>query len=297
MRKNVLALLLIATSTMLAGCGGDEGVAAAQSGADRGGAAEPAASEAAKIEITARDYAFDVAPTLPGGLVDMALRNHGDEPHFAAFARPAEGKTLADVRAALTAAPGSAPPGPPPFVEYAALGTVSSGATSRLTMNLPAGRYVLFCALPAPDGTPHNVLGMMVDVEVAPGADGALPETLGTVPTFDYAFGTLPAFKAGVNRVTLENRGKQMHEIDLVEVPEGRTIEDAVAWAASFEGPPPIRFLGGPAVNVGLSAVGTFDLRPGVRYAFVCIVPDTLGDFAPHLTKGMYSPVFEVPPA
>ena len=161
-------------------------------------------------------------------------------------------------------------------------------------MNLPAGPYVLFCALPAPDGTPHNVLGMMVDVEVNEGRVKKLPETLATVPTFDYAFGNLPKFKPGTNRVTLENRGRQMHEIDLVELADGKTIEDAVAWAATFQGPPPIRFLGGPAVNVGLSAVGTFEMKPGIRYAFVCIVPDSLGDMTPHLTKGMYSPVFEV---
>jgi hypothetical protein len=47
-------------------------------------------------------------------------------------------------------------------------------------------------------------------------------------------------------------------------------------------------------VRNGLSAVGTCEMKPGVRYAFVCIVPDSLGDFAPHLTKGMYSPIFEV---
>lgn len=295
MPKKVLALLLTGMLTMLAGCGGDDGVAAAESAADRT-AADPALSEPLPtIEITARDYAFDLPATLPGGVVDMALRNEGNEPHFAAFARPAEGKTLQDVRAALTTPPGSAPPGPPPFLEYAALGTVSSGGISRLTTNLPAGRYVLFCAIPAPDRTPHNVLGMMVDVEVTPGPEGRLPETLATVRAFDYAFGGIPAFKPGTNRITLENRGKQMHEIDLVELAEGKTLEDAVAWAATFDGPPPMRFLGGPAVNVGQSAVGTFELEPGVRYAFVCIVPDSLGDFAPHLTKGMYSPVFEVP--
>lgn len=280
MPRTVLALLSAVMLTMaLAGCG-DGGVAA---------------SEVGTIEITARDYGFGVSPTLLGGLVDMALVNEGNELHYAAFARPVEGKTLADVRAALTTPPGSAPPGPPPLVEHAALGTVAPGGTSRMTVNLPAGPYVVFCAFPAPDGTPHNVLGMMVDVEVAGGTAGSLPETLATVPTFDFAFGNLPEFKAGTNRITLENRGRQVHEIDLVELADGKTVDDAIAWADTLQGPPPIHFRGGAAVNAGLSAVGTFELNPGVRYAFVCIVPDTLGDFAPHLTKGMHSAVFEVP--
>lgn len=283
MPRTVLALLSAVMLTMgLAGCG-DGGVAA---------------SEAGKIEITAHDYGFGVSPTLLGGLVDMALVNQGNELHYAAFARPVEGKTLADVRAALTTPPGSVPPGPPPWMEHAALGTVAPGITSRMTVNLPTGPYVLFCAFPAPDGTPHNVLGMMVDVEVAGGTAGSLPKTLATVPSFDFAFGNLPNpnLKAGTNRITLENRGRQVHEIDLVELADGKTVDDAVAWADTLQDPPPIHFLGGAAVNAGLSAVGTFELKPGARYAFVCIVPDTLGDFAPHLTKGMHSAVFEVPP-
>lgn len=33
--------------------------------------------------------------------------------------------------------------------------------------------------------------------------------------------------KAGTNRVTLENKGKQIHEIDLVELAEGKKVEDS----------------------------------------------------------------------
>ena len=296
MPSTVLALLSAVVMTLaLAGCGGGEGVAAApepQQSAARG------APQAATIEITAREYGFGVSPTLSGGLVDMALDNDGSELHYAAFARPVEGKTLADVRAALTTPPGSGSPGPLPMVEYAALGTVAPGRTSRMTVNLPAGPYVLFCAFPAPDGTPHNVLGMMVDVDVTGGTAGSLPDTLAAVLAFDFAYGILPnpnpKLKAGTNRIKLDNRGRQAHEIDLVEVADGKTIDDAIAWAATLLGPPPINFLGGAAVGAGLSAVGTFELKPGVRYAFVCVVPDTLGDFAPHLTKGMYSAIFEV---
>ena len=136
----------------------------------------------------------------------------------------------------------------------------------------------------------------MVDVEVTGGTAEELPDTQGTVYAADFAIGALLELTAGTNRVTLDNRGRQTHEIDLVELGDGKTIQDAIAWAATFAGPPPIRFLGGPAVRDGRSAVGTFELRPGVRYAFVCIVPDSLGDFLPHLVKGMASPVFEVRP-
>lgn len=296
MRRKALTLSLAAMLAVLTGCSGVAATGSQPKAAPQPDAGAPPGPPPA-IEIVAADYGFGVQRRLPGGLVDLALVNRGNEFHFAAFARPVAGKTLEDVRAALTAeGEVDKPPGPPPLVEYAALGTVDSGETSRMTVNLPAGPYVLFCALPAPDGIPHSLKGMMVDVEVTGGTAEELPETQGTVTVADFTIGTLPELTAGTNRVTLENRGHQIHEIDLVQVADGKTIQDAVGWAATFAGAPPIRFLGGPGVRDGLSAVGTFELRPGVRYAFVCIVPDSLGDFLPHLAKGMASRVFEVRP-
>lgn len=270
-----------------AGCGGDDAPAvAAEEGAP-----------APLIEVTASDYAFDLPATITGGLVDLTLDNTGKEPHFAAFAQPAEGRSVGDVTAALTAlASGEPPAGAPPFVEYIALGTVDPGGQSRVTGNLPTGKYVLFCMLPAPDGVPHAAKGMMTEVEVTGGSPRDLPATDATISTFDFAFGNLPTFKEGTNRVTLQNKGKQIHEIDLVELADGKKVEDLVAWAAKLEGPPPGRFLGGPAVRDGLSVNTTFEMTAGARYALVCIVPDQLGDGAPHLTKGMHSPEFQVDP-
>jgi len=247
--------------------------------------------------VTASDYAFDVPATISGGLVDMTLDNTGKEPFFAAFAQPTEAKSVEDVRAALTAlASGQPPAGPLPFVEYIALGTVDPGGQSRVTGNLPTGKYILFCMLPAPDGVPHAAKGMMSEVEVTGGSPRGLPETDATITTADFAIGGVPPFKAGTNRVTLQNKGKQIHEIDLVELAEGKKVEDVVAWAAKLEGPPPGRFLGGPAVRDGLSVITTFEMEAGPRYALVCIVPDSLGDGAPHITKGMYTPEFQARP-
>lgn len=298
MHTRTLAAALACTMTFLVACGDDDD-GAAPPRQPAGEKAETVSSEVPArrdpIVVTATDYAFDLPATFPGGLVSMELVNDGAEPHFAAFTRPVEGATIEDVRAAINAAEsGAAPTGPPPFVEYAALGTVDPGGTSRMTVNLPAGEYLVYCALPSPKGKTHNLLGMMSEVEVAPGRTQGLPDTQGTVPVADFAMGEIPDLHAGTNTLTMENRGRQIHELDLVELGEGMTMDDAVAWARKPAGPPPFRFLGGPAIRDGLSAVGTFELKAGVRYAFVCIVPDFLGDMALHLSKGMYTPIFEV---
>jgi hypothetical protein len=73
-------------------------------------------------------------------------------------------------------------------------------------------------------------------------------------------------------------------------------VADFVAWAAKLAGPPPGSFRGGPAIRDGLSVTTTFEMKAGARYVLVCIVPDSLGDGAPHITKGMHTEEFQVQP-
>jgi hypothetical protein len=140
---------------------------------------------------------------------------------------------------------------------------------------------------------------MMKEVEATGGNPGDLPKTDATFLTHDFAIGGVggnPTFRAGTNSVTLHNKGKQIHEIDLFELAEGKMVEDVVAWAAKLQGPPPGRFLGGPAVRGGLAVTTTFEMKAGPLYALVCIVPDSLGDGAPHITKGMHTEEFQAQP-
>jgi hypothetical protein len=286
-----LGLVVAMTVFVAGGCGDDDDSASAEGGTEDV-RAEPDPPPA--LDFAAKDYGFDLPATFEGGLLTMNMANKGKEPHFAAFAKPAEGKTTADIRAALSAPPGSAPAGPPPFEDVAGVGTIDPGLTSNLTVNLPTGSYVVYCAVPAPDGAPHFAKGMMVDIEVTEGSVRSLPETSAEVKVADFAIGKLPEFKPGKNTVTIVNNGKQLHELNLIELLKGKTVEDMVAWAAKEEGPPPAPFLGGPVVKQGLSGSTTFDLEAGKTYAIVCTIPDFLGDFAPHITKGMHSPPFEV---
>lgn len=299
MRKFVV---LVAVVGLLAGAGcggdGDEGAG----GTTKESVTTTTAAPTPAIKVTARDYAFDVPATISAGLVTMTLDNVGKEPHFAALAQPREGVPIADVQAAVTAIASGKPPagGPPPFVEYIAMGTVDPGGQARVTGNLPAGKYIMFCLLPSPDGVTHGAKGMIKEVEATGGSPGELPKTDATFITYDFSIGAAgggtPAFKAGSNTVTLRNEGKQIHEIDLIELAEGKKVADVKAWAAKLAGPPPGRFLGGPAIREGLSVTTTFEMKAGSRYALVCIVPDNLSDGAAHITKGMHTEEFQAQP-
>ena len=282
-----LKVLLAAGVLLFAatGCGDD----------DNGDAAgDDTTSEATVVEVTAKDYAFVVPATIEGGTIEMNYKNEGMEPHFAAFAKAADGKTFADVKAALTAAPGAPASGPPPFSEWAGSPTADPGGSGTLTFDLPAGTYALFCAIPSPDGVPHAVKGMVSEVTVTAGEPVELPEAAGTITAADFSLSAPPDLEAGENVVKLRNEGKQLHEINLIELPAGKTVADVTAWAAAPAGPPPNKSLSGVAVAPGQEGTTTINLTAGRTYAFVCLIPDVLGDFKAHITKGMATKSFTV---
>jgi hypothetical protein len=56
---------------------------------------------ATAVDVSAKEYAFDVPAKVTGGVVEMRFTNTGGLPHEFAFARIEEGKTEADIRAVI----------------------------------------------------------------------------------------------------------------------------------------------------------------------------------------------------
>lgn len=251
------------------------------------------AAEITSIDVTATDYTFSVPATIKGGTVEMNFKNNGKEPHFAAFAKAADGKSFADVKAALTAPAGGPPPsGPPPFTEWAGSPTADPGGSGKMTFDLPAGTYALFCSIPGQDGVAHAAKGMVSEVTVTDGEAAEQPEAVGTITATDFALTAPPKLAAGENVVEFRNNGKQLHEINLIELPAGKNVESVIAWFKAPNGPPPNKSLSGVAVAPGQVGTATFDLKKGSTYAFICVIPDVLSDFTPHLFKGMSTATF-----
>jgi uncharacterized cupredoxin-like copper-binding protein len=279
---------------VLAGCGDDEPGASAPEASST--SSSSSTTEAKAVAITAKDYAFDAPDSIEGGLIEISFTNAGQEPHFAGLAKVAEGKTFDDAKAVLAAAPSDAPPsGPPPFEEYAGAATMNPGAKGNATFNLPAGTYALFCALPAADGVPHTSKGMIQPLTVTEGIAAGMPDAVATMSATDFALAGSPPTKSGASVVAVRNQGKQLHEINLVELMADKKMEDVVAWFKAPAGPPPMGFLSGVAVKPGEEGTTVFDLKAGSNYALICAVPDSLsGDFVVHIVKGMYTPAFTV---
>lgn len=134
-------------------------------------------------------------------------------------------------------------------------------------------------------------------------SEGQEPRTIGAAPrevtitATDHAFEAPDTVQAGWNTVRLVNHGEQIHEATLVQLEDGRTLQEymhAYGEAVRTGGARPewATFLGGPSsVQPHGDGSATLYLEPG-NYAWGCWAPDS--DGTPHLLGHDQIHAFEV---
>jgi uncharacterized cupredoxin-like copper-binding protein len=124
--------------------------------------------DAARVDVTASEYTFVADPTeVAAGKVSFVLVNEGQEAHFLALSKIAEGHTIEEALA-FDGDPEEA--GIVENAEYET-GLAAPGGEDEeiVTLDLEAGDYALLCFIPGPDGTPHAFSGMAVPYTVTEG--------------------------------------------------------------------------------------------------------------------------------
>ena len=238
-----------------------------------------------RVTVTATDYGFSMPDTLPAGATKLQLVNHGRELHHLFLVRLNEGKTAADLGAAMKK------PGPFPSwaVPEGGPNGVDPATTSLPTIvRLEPGHYAALCIIPGPDGVPHVMKGMIRDLVVRPAAHANASERKpsATILLSDYSFQPTKPLTVGHHLVLVKNDGKQAHELEIAKLNPGKTPADLGRWAEKMSGPPPAHFLGGVApIAPSASNELSLDLSPG-HYVFLCFVPDAK-DGKPHIEHGM----------
>jgi hypothetical protein len=153
-------------------------------------------------------------------------------------------------------------------------------------LDLEPGSYVLICAIPSPDGVPHSDKGMVATLEVTepPAAQAAEPDADVTVTLSEFAFAAPDTLPAGETTFDVVNAGAQIHEMGMIKLDEGATLEEALA---SLEGPEGPYTVVGALYGLEGGAEGwtTIDLTAGT-YAMVCFVTDP-DSGQPHIALGM----------
>lgn len=281
-----LSAVVLLLSAVLAGCKSDRPPAAAAATPAAASESLNAADAPATITVTASDYALELSSRVPAGAVRLHLVNHGKEFHQAQVIKLEQGKTVADFAAAMKQGGGA----PPSWVRFVGgPNGIAPGQETDATIVLPPGQYAVLCFIPSPDGIPHIMKGMIHPFEVTGGTNiaGALPAADNTITLTDYTFEAAKPLAAGRQTILVYNAGPQPHELVLIKLGPGKSVEDFGNWAeGGMKGPPPAMPVGGVTfLDKGARGVFTADLTPG-EYGLICFVPDAK-DGKPHLAHGM----------
>jgi uncharacterized cupredoxin-like copper-binding protein len=126
----------------------------------------PAVSEAwmapADVQVTLRDYAFEITPELTAGRHTLRVQNAAAQPHEVVLMKLAPGKTAQDLLAWM-----QTEQGPPPAMPMGGTTLLSTGELNQLTLDVEPGEYALLCFVPdAKDGAPHVAHGMVRQITV-----------------------------------------------------------------------------------------------------------------------------------
>ncbi|HEX8243088.1 MAG TPA: hypothetical protein VF541_06325 [Longimicrobium sp.] len=274
------------TKVRAAGITAAAAIAAAACG--RAGAtpqAQAAAAPPRVVTVVARDFAFQAPDEIPAGLVTFRLQNRGQNLHHMQVLRLDDGKTLQDVFAALPTQ------GPPPawMHEVGGPNAPDPGGDSNATLLLQPGTYAILCFVDIPDHVPHVMKGMAKQIRVTPAPQPAAmtgPTGDVTMTLNDYSFALSKPLTAGPHTIRVENGAAQSHEVELIRLAPGKTVQDLMGWMENMQGPPPASAIGGIAgMRQGEVQSFSHDFTPG-SYVLICFVPDAR-DGKPHFMHGM----------
>jgi len=146
------------------------------------------------------------------------------------------------------------------------------------------------CFIGGPDGVPHLAKGMLMPITVtAATADAPAPEADIVVSMADFSFDIPETLEAGEITIMAENHGDQPHEMMIVKLNDGATVDEVLAF---METPPGS---GGEQLFTevgGVQAIGshgagvmTVNLE-ACDYVAICFIPDPESG-APHFALGM----------
>lgn len=251
---------------------------------------DAATAEAAVHVVTydASEFQLSGPGQVPAGRTRFLLANKGHEPHHLMVVRLEEGRTYDSLLAVLKQ------PGMPPRWVHPIGGPngVSPALQSEAELVLTPGQYAVACMVPSTDGVPHLAKGMIAPLTVAEGgSDAPEPAADIAIALTDYSFGLSSPLTAGTRRVRVKNGAQQLHEIVVVRLEPGKTMEDLLAWEmGGRNGAAPGQFIGGMS-PLAPGDVGDFSIRfePGT-YGFLCFIPDAK-DGKPHVAHGMMQTV------
>jgi hypothetical protein len=250
-----------------------------------------APTQPTEVRFVASDFTFQGPASIEAGMITFVLENEGPNLHHLQLLRIPDGTSFEAFQQQL----GTLQPGTPPPAWMIDAGGVNPPPTgrgeARVTMMVEAGEYAVLCMVDTPDHVPHVFKGMIQSLTVSPSATApaAMPPADMMLTLVDYAFGFSTPPTAGQHVIHVMNGAAQSHEVVFVKLHAGRTMDDLMAWGATYAGDPPFDTHGGvSAIRAGQMVDVHVDFTPG-EWAALCFVPDA-SDALPHVAHGMVLP-------
>jgi hypothetical protein len=291
------SIVLISAIAFLPGCStGDETRTARSDGT-------PASPNV--VHLTAAEYTFGAPDSIPAGWTTFRLANQGQEVHYGHMVRLEPGRSVHELVAAYEEAIRTSGPRPSWVARFGGPGGTAPGDSSNVTQYLEPGSYVWICPVEDEEGHPHFGKGEVKQfvVHAADAHRGnreGAPTSTAAVRLLDFSFAFDAPPTAGRHVVRVENAGKEPHDLVLMKLAPGRTLEDVQRWlnperarraepGAKKEPPPAMETLltgfgGIAAIGPGMEVFFETSLAPG-DYALVCMA--TAPDGRSHIEHGM----------
>ena len=270
-------------------------------------AKEPATNDVSPkvVKISVANRAFQAPDTIDAGWTTLRFTNDTDEDvHYAHFVRLDSGRSVQELVEYYAKAIRESGPRPTWIVRFGGPGGAGPHQTASVTQHLVPGSYVWICPVENEKGEPHFGVGeyrqFVVRATNAKTAEGAAePVASETIRLVDHAFTPDSSLlKAGRHTIRVENNGGEPHDMNMMKLSPGRTLEDlqrvlnperARRPGDKDEPPPPIHELGTmvggvAAMAPAMSAYFDAELTPG-EYLLFCMV--TAPDGRSHIEHGM----------
>jgi hypothetical protein len=289
--------VLIISLTLLSACKGEE----------QARLADTVAAAPNVVSLSATEYAISAPDSIPAGWTTFRLANHGGDVHYGHIVRLDSGYTPQDLVGAYLDAIRKSAPRPAWVKRFGGPGGTAPGDSSNVTQQLGPGSYVWICPVEDSTGTPHFGKGEVKPFVVhAVAGDAAgratAPTSDAAIRLADFTFTLESPLKAGRHTIRVENGGAEPHDISLMKLAPGRTIDELRNWlnperarrSDDAKAPPPsietIGTGGGgiAAIAPGMTAYFDADLTPG-EYVLFCMV--TAPDGRSHIEHGMMQQV------
>jgi hypothetical protein len=247
------------------------------------------ASTAPVVTLSMNNGQFQAPDTIDAGLTTFRFANHGDDIHYAHAVRLDSSRTVPEFLAAYANAVRTAGPRPTYITRSGGPGGTAPGDTWAVTHMIEPGHYVWICPVDGPDGMPHFANGeartFVVRAAAANAPKVTPPQASGVIRLVNYGFSVDAPLKAGHHTLRVINDGPDPHDLVMMKLEPGKTVEDLRSWLREPNGPPPFTGMGGVAVlAAGMDAYFDTDLTAG-NYALICMA--TAQDGRTHIEHGM----------